>query len=1063
MRLEDFFTLTEMKDGLSSLSRVEELVSVMQQEKDSAVNNFSDAPRQWSSVASIIAATESHNCLNHFLRLGGLKFLDQWLQETHRHSNDENDGSIEESVSALLGALGKLPIDSETSATSGIGITVECLRGHKSSVIKQRAFKLLDSWKRARDLDKVENHVAMDGNSCQDEKHNKLVTKTGANLSKISTDGGESSTLESAKQESTGPKIEKIDCELASVVSHSGVISEGAAALPGLDKSGKVPDVANVGDPCLPGSAAIVDRGCRSFQSIEEACLVKGWTSAAGSGQQSESNVHEKTSNQAESGGYASAGSGHLLKLRENIVHEKSPKKVESGGTNSTSSGNPLNPKENIFHERSPKKAESAEINSTGSGLPLKITEDTVHEKTSGKAESGGTNSAGSGLPLKPRENNAHEKTPSKEESSDLDGILKDAMEVKKEGTPCKDVLALGSNNKENFGGSLSTRERSHTEVDLSCNTDTIEMDSSAKEVMAASLGTQIVRKENNGSGSSLSQMEMTENVRPGDRATESKGAQEKPGSLGKTSQGSEVFGSTKILRGPSRESNPRSNKRPKKLKPDIIQKELEEDKTRTGVSEMELDYGVDDALEVARKVAKEVEREVVTYRELPYSSSSEKNEIGETMHQTSSADSKQQKQVDPSFDATESSSAMLDGSSSPKLEASDAKPKDHDSSQSPTDTLPNQEAADKIEEQKCVFDLNEVIHTEENEWLTISTVSVPIAVVPPKGLPSLASVPLQFEGERGWKGTAATSAFRPASPRKNLESEKMASTNDVKQLKFDLNVVDADEEIGVYVGAHVPASSSFRSPASSSVEVSSRRTEALKLDLNSVDENDGSCPQSPISSSVRQRAMRDIDLNDNPYFVDLSSNGGPVGKLDDPVVSIMGSVISGGGRVGSPPMALPFPPPPPPALQFGFNGLTMGPAISIPSGLYPPGHVPYMVDSRGAAVIPQVIGSSMSRSPPFFMSVGGGIATNGIGFVRPPNLDLNVRGGMASGGEVEGQREGEGGGLRQLFGQGQQVDEQFKSFQPATTSGASLKRKEPDCGGWESYTVGYKQATSWH
>ena len=71
MTLEDFFTLTEMKDGLTAPSRVQELVSVMQKEKDSEVKNAADATRQWASVASTIAATENKDCLDLFIQLDG--------------------------------------------------------------------------------------------------------------------------------------------------------------------------------------------------------------------------------------------------------------------------------------------------------------------------------------------------------------------------------------------------------------------------------------------------------------------------------------------------------------------------------------------------------------------------------------------------------------------------------------------------------------------------------------------------------------------------------------------------------------------------------------------------------------------------------------------------------------------------------------------------------------------------------------------------------------------------------------------------------------------------------
>jgi hypothetical protein len=72
MTLEDFFTLTEMKDGLTAPSRVHELVAVMKKEKFTVVKNIGDATRQWAAVASTVAATENKDCLDLFINLDGL-------------------------------------------------------------------------------------------------------------------------------------------------------------------------------------------------------------------------------------------------------------------------------------------------------------------------------------------------------------------------------------------------------------------------------------------------------------------------------------------------------------------------------------------------------------------------------------------------------------------------------------------------------------------------------------------------------------------------------------------------------------------------------------------------------------------------------------------------------------------------------------------------------------------------------------------------------------------------------------------------------------------------------
>ncbi|KAJ1384249.1 Transcription elongation factor, TFIIS/CRSP70, N-terminal, sub-type [Sesbania bispinosa] len=142
--------------------------------------------------------------------------------------------------------------------------------------------------------------------------------------------------------------------------------------------------------------------------------------------------------------------------------------------------------------------------------------------------------------------------------------------------------------------------------------------------------------------------------------------------------------------------------------------------------------------------------------------------------------------------------------------------------------------------------------------------------VVPPEN-------PLRSKGELGWKGSAATSAFRPAEPRKNPETP--SSTSDipsvdaasVKQgrppLDFDLNV--ADERSFEDVAARGSLESGHdRSPV------------GLDLDLNRVDETPEagyfsmskldipSFPSKPSLSSGLSNGgsvSRDFDLNNGP------------------------------------------------------------------------------------------------------------------------------------------------------------------------------------------------------
>ncbi|KAK7316416.1 hypothetical protein VNO77_35435 [Canavalia gladiata] len=150
--------------------------------------------------------------------------------------------------------------------------------------------------------------------------------------------------------------------------------------------------------------------------------------------------------------------------------------------------------------------------------------------------------------------------------------------------------------------------------------------------------------------------------------------------------------------------------------------------------------------------------------------------------------------------------------------------------------------------------------------------------VVPPEN-------PLRCKGELGWKGSAATSAFRPAEPRKNAEIP--SNTNDIpsvdatsiKQgrppLDFDLNVPDERSFEDV-----VSRGSLESGPHD-------RNTVGLDLDLNRVDETpefgtypmsklDGpSLPSKPSLSSGLSNGgsvSRDFDLNNGPGLDEVVS-----------------------------------------------------------------------------------------------------------------------------------------------------------------------------------------------
>ncbi|XP_047340880.1 uncharacterized protein LOC124944624 [Impatiens glandulifera] len=157
----------------------------------------------------------------------------------------------------------------------------------------------------------------------------------------------------------------------------------------------------------------------------------------------------------------------------------------------------------------------------------------------------------------------------------------------------------------------------------------------------------------------------------------------------------------------------------------------------------------------------------------------------------------------------------------------------------------------------------------------------------------------LKSKGEPGWRGSAATSAFRPAEPRKVPETpfgsindplpDRTADKHSRPVLDIDLNVADERilEELSTQSSVEELVSISNKNLNSdfANIElistVSALSSSRLDLDLNEVDESGvvGKCPGSSIrrtkvsppaksSSSVgflNFNVKRDFDLNDGP------------------------------------------------------------------------------------------------------------------------------------------------------------------------------------------------------
>ncbi|CAN6539208.1 unnamed protein product [Malus baccata var. baccata] len=1008
MTLEDFFTLTEMKDGLTALSRVQELVTVMQSEKDSVVNNIGDATRQWAAVASTIAATENKDCLDLFIQLDGLMFVDRWLKDAKNLGKDTNETFVEESITALLRALEKLHIHNKRSLSSGIWSTVKSLLSHKSSTVQDQARLLFDSWK--EDGDAVQVDVVNAG-VLPDDGSSKILEED----SKPSALNVTSEVGDHREKHSSGPAQN----EVLPLRTSGDLLPESADTLPIQPCNKQSPpthklldsDYIKDGSPDTLASAVV-------FNPIQE-------------------NPIKDESSICSVGGTTSIGISIFPVAKLSSVDEQSDSPKLNGLSKNEDQDHKVN--------SSPKKLGVTDI-SSGSGL----------------LETGSVYSGADGVTSQDVATDS-----ALQKHANLDDSCQKFTALGSEGTTASDPKGVVDD----------TRSVNH------CSTTVQEGECCSN-----------TSQDSSGNGSISGKLE--------DLETSSKMA----------------IDEDKEHSSDEDEELTIANEYPK---PAIDAKSPDTfDKRR---SDIELEYGLVDALEVARRVAQEYERE-----EPDCSSSSEKNAEG-GLRQVNSPDSinaEQDLPASPKEVPTEQSHSAeanpvredhMVNSENPGTAPHSHSPEANPDMESSQVTEAVQEPEVNPEKGLCSFDLNQEVCSDEMDR-PVNPVSTPIPVSRPVAAASLPGARLQFEGAIGWIGSAPNSAFRRASPRRLSDGDKNltgATSDSSKQrqdyLDIDLNVAEGGDDLG----KQIPVSSGLPS-GESSVEVNQNRSGRPHLDLNRIDDDADALPSdsrvegqflfnrvgrrspSPASSSSSmQPSMRNFDLNDRPFFHNDSVDHGPgksfqnanaygCPKQDASVISIMGTRVQINRKDASQNLSLangkaieiateatmartrsfmdmgstvPYSHP----HVFSYNGLATGPAMSFSSAMYGPGGtIPYMVDSRGAPVVPQIMASPSAVPPqfsqsPFIMSLTGaqpGLngVINGAGPSRP-SFDLNS-GFMVEGGNRDSV------GLRQPFihGQGRSMEDHLRNnSQPPSSSTVGGKRKEPD-GGWEAYPYSYRQ-----
>ncbi|KAF3338265.1 TFIIS helical bundle-like domain-containing protein [Carex littledalei] len=148
---QEITKITEL-GGLKNPEIVEKMLKLMQLDRKERKIDLTGQVM----LAGIIAGTDTANndCLVKFVQMKGVTILDEWLQESHKGTQQgehSNGKAVEELLLALLRALEKLPINLNTLRTCHIGKSVNNLRGHKNLEVQRKARFLVDMWKRRVD------------------------------------------------------------------------------------------------------------------------------------------------------------------------------------------------------------------------------------------------------------------------------------------------------------------------------------------------------------------------------------------------------------------------------------------------------------------------------------------------------------------------------------------------------------------------------------------------------------------------------------------------------------------------------------------------------------------------------------------------------------------------------------------------------------------------------------------------------------------------------------------------------------------------------------------------
>lgn len=1056
MKPDEFFTSVELTNGFASIARVEKLVCLMQQEQCYFNKITAEATKCWSTITRILAATENIDCLRQFIKLGGLYYLGEWLQEAHQCNVDADDKPLEEAISMVLSALVKLPIDQEDMKGYGIGNTVKCLCFQRNMEIQEKAKELSKVWHIF--IDANSNSDKISNGSCHSSEHGRCAaedkelmnvgrtnspfkgtpsegcTKTDAHDCKPQYSSASSSctlhfesanetkevlvTTSSRRRSSMEAEVPKQSFEgTGSTTEHFFMnetgVDAGMSSKPVESEMLGAVDRKESAVNNSAGSAVIMDATDR--QTIHSSCYSKTVVLAVSSLKDSS----QKTSFEAES-------CSNVKKRKE---------KIDSVNFSSTCKLQEYPRKKLVLHladdgslDYWKRIMEQKPLNQKGlcttsmflenASAPLHGKQDNTGE-ISQHVKISGTDGACRGM-KEEEDSSIENKTGHKNE--ELLTVKQDDMELTCDPDDALEVARLVAKEVQEEVGIYGEASGSSSFV-VDRNGDTVS--SSTAESRETKKNGCFTRTDE---GRQLG----TDQDIP-DNCCSSKEAMDD-----KMSAGNKI--SYLVVKDPSKEIFP------------LVPK---------------FDYLVHE--QEPSQLMTVAEDQVVTnqtYRcsiDLNEDVQIEEPEFPEHMAPAVVSPCREINLSTPTpILATSRRSACLPplplhfegelgwkgcAATSAFRQASFCKAANKEK----TYSIAEHNSISKQSQGSCGIDLN-VANAADDSFIEL------------------------FQGKNAH--------FSSVQPFGNSAVE--VGSRKIERLNLDLNCLGDSE-------GNCP-----------DLQLDRRKESGLNPS------RDWACSSS--LTSISRPSVRDFDLNDNLFFGEAHDCRTPLqvtiplknGIADDPVDSISRSTMHqvhndkpsarrtdlglvqdygpGRGRKDFLCPAQPFPLGGPnvfpsvdhlgrmvamqpalaytPSPAFAYNRFGMGPAIPLPT-VYPPGVVPYMVDSRGTTLIPQQMLASSTFSPlpgtPYLMDVTRVPGINDIGMVRP-SFDLNA-GGVTSL-DIEPRR----GNVRHLFfpANNSSMEEQMKSCQQMPMSGPSTMKKEPEYG-WETCKSAYKQVTSWH